>query len=173
MFLDHLENVRLVTRGLKIKKAQTPLWNSLSSGSIYEVFELFFIDELFCFRNTGDKKTNTDLRSWFLVASYLQAKWVLVFLVPGRCFSERDCLVTQGLGEEFRGLCIVFGSSWAPLSSQHVQFENLRRNYFRPIANLQLENSVLGTHWEWNTNMSQRKTLQSVSSRAKGAAGFP
>lgn len=68
MFLDHLENVRLVTRGIKIKKAQTPL----CSGSICEGFELFFIDELFCFRNTGDQKTNSDLRSWFLVASYRQ-----------------------------------------------------------------------------------------------------
>lgn len=45
---------------------------SFNSGNVSEVFDLFFIDKLFWFRNIGDEKTNSDLRSWFLIVPYLQ-----------------------------------------------------------------------------------------------------
>lgn len=65
MFLDHLVNIRVVIRAVKINQAQILHFRVLSlrkrnrspnSGNVSDVFELFPTDELLCLRNMVMRK---------------------------------------------------------------------------------------------------------------------
>lgn len=62
MFLDHLINIRVVIRAVKINQAHFRVLSlrnrnrSPNSGNVSDVFELFPTDELLCLRNMMMRK---------------------------------------------------------------------------------------------------------------------